>query len=53
MHEISRQMTAPASRDQLARRELVGKLLPFIRDFYNGYLPEAAPEPFYRGSARQ
>lgn len=53
IREIARQMAAPASPEQLAQRELVNDILPFVRDFYRSYLPDETPEPFYRYSARR
>jgi cytosine/adenosine deaminase-related metal-dependent hydrolase len=50
--EIADNLARPPTADDLARRELSLGILPYIKDFYAGYLPATASEPFYGMSSR-
>lgn len=50
--EIAETLGKPRSEDELARRALGHAVFPYVKKFYEGYLPEAEPTPFYAASAR-
>lgn len=50
--EIADALGKPRSPDEVARRELGLAVFPHVRKFYEGYLPDAPPSPFYAASAR-
>ena len=49
--EIATILEKPRTEDEVARRKLGQEVFPHVKAFYEGYLPDAAPNPFYAGSA--
>jgi hypothetical protein len=42
----------PLKPDELRRREMSREILPYVRDFYAGYLDGEVRQPFYAPSSR-
>jgi hypothetical protein len=51
--ELAASLDRPRSSEEMRRRELAREVFPHVKAFYDGYLPESAPLPFYRTSARR
>lgn len=49
--EIAAILGKPRSPEEIKRRELGRAVFPHVRAFYQGYLPEAPPQPFYAASS--
>jgi 5-methylthioadenosine/S-adenosylhomocysteine deaminase len=52
LKELAEQMAMPLKPDELRRREMSREILPYVRDFYAGYLDGEVREPFYAPSSR-
>ena len=50
--EIAALLAAPRTDEEEGRRRLGREVMPFVRRFYEGWLAEAAPSPFYAGFSR-
>jgi cytosine/adenosine deaminase-related metal-dependent hydrolase len=50
--EIADKLAAPLSSGEEERAGLAEALMPHVRQFYEGYLPEASGEPHYRMNSR-
>lgn len=51
--ELAARLGRPRTPEEELRRSVSRRVAPFMRDFYRGYLPDAAPTPFYVTSARR
>jgi 5-methylthioadenosine/S-adenosylhomocysteine deaminase len=50
--EIAAALATPRTDAEEDRRRLGREILPYVRGFYEGWLADAAPTPFYAGSSR-
>ncbi|MBB3898199.1 amidohydrolase family protein [Roseococcus suduntuyensis] len=51
--ELAARTGRPRTPEEELRRSVSRRVAPYMRDFYRGYLPDAAPTPFYATSARK
>jgi cytosine/adenosine deaminase-related metal-dependent hydrolase len=52
LRELHDQLANALSSDEVQRRKLAKALLPYVRNFYEGYMSPHATSPFYQQSAR-
>lgn len=53
LEELAAQLAVPLTPEELRRRELSRDVLPYVRDFYEGYLDGEKRDPFYAPSSRR
>jgi cytosine/adenosine deaminase-related metal-dependent hydrolase len=52
LKEIAELLAKPRTPEEVARRELGLAVYPYVKKFYEGYIRNAEPSPFYAPSAR-
>jgi cytosine/adenosine deaminase-related metal-dependent hydrolase len=50
--EIARRLAVPLTAAEQERRSLAAAVVPVVRRFYENYIEDAEPQPFYRQSSR-
>ena len=50
--EIAETLGRPRTPEEVARRELGLAVTPYVKAFYDGYLPDTSRQPFYAPSSR-
>lgn len=53
LEELAAVLRAPLSADEANRQQLGREVFPYVQRFYEGWLDEAAREPFYRPSSQR
>jgi cytosine/adenosine deaminase-related metal-dependent hydrolase len=53
LEELAATLQRPRNAVEMRRRELSQLVLPYVKSFYDGYLPIRQSSPFYRTSARE
>ncbi|MGE0718175.1 MAG: amidohydrolase family protein [Alphaproteobacteria bacterium] len=52
LDELAAMLARPRTPEEERRRDLSRRVFPHVKAFYDGYVPDALPEPFYRTSGR-
>jgi cytosine/adenosine deaminase-related metal-dependent hydrolase len=53
LEELAASLRVPLTPDEERRQQLARAVFPHVQRFYDGWLDEAAREPFYRSSSRR
>jgi 5-methylthioadenosine/S-adenosylhomocysteine deaminase len=53
LEELAASLRVPWQPEEARRRRLSREILPYVKQFYDGWLDEQACDPFYRPSSRQ
>ncbi|MCC7271689.1 MAG: amidohydrolase family protein [Alphaproteobacteria bacterium] len=52
LEELATALRRPRTEEETRRQELSRRVFPHVKAFYEGYVPDEAPDPFYRTSGR-